>query len=387
MSTPGQSINPVNPELNPWSEAAHTEKLDATRPTAEDPMMFDFEDAVRVAHFSEVPGQELKGSVTGYYYENGQKLNIVELSEESRAIRAAEGFQSPTMIVPEGFINPIKPSGITEVLAQPKQEVLSEQEEEELREVGTQALDSASEPYGFVKFRRDQLKAMRDEGIAKYDAEQSTVSPEKLKDPALKEIFKPLLRPELVSMGEEEVQESYDYLFGTDEEHSRALANLADKDRVKDPIRRQQQEHDKYVNDETRKLAVEQLRRTLVGDDELATILAEHSFPVASIEAVDAIRTNEELRYAVGTHLLEKLNKTINKAPGTFGDRLIRNTEKANDFHRLGKSRMSSRAYASTLALSMIDGSFNGLLQTDSTEYRDGQAVQGQHRHAARSIL
>jgi len=48
---------------------------------------------------------------------------------------------------------------------------------------------------------------------------------------------------------------------------------------------------------------------------------------------------------------------------------------------------MSSRAYASTLALSMIDGSFNGLLQTDPTEYRDGQAISGQHRDAARTIL
>jgi hypothetical protein len=101
-NTPDQTT--PSKEHNPWSKEAHDAEVEANRPTADNPAMFDSEDALVNARFSEIPGETLSGLVIGYYFEGDQKMNIVELSRKSREARAAEGIDAPTMIVPESAI-------------------------------------------------------------------------------------------------------------------------------------------------------------------------------------------------------------------------------------------------------------------------------------------
>lgn len=270
------------------------------------------------------------------------------------------------------------------------------------RDLGHQALENSSHMSEDLQiFSRQRRRELRTQAAAIYEAglmqpsvhrenEISISDMEKERDPILERIYKPISRPETEEMSDREVDKNYDFLFGTDEEHDMAIAAFNAKERADEPIRKAQKEHDRYINQETRQLAVEQLQRTTSHDRGLRDILREHSFGEVSIDAVDAIRTDEGLRYDVGTYLLDKLNRSITENPRDYGDRLVMNGNKRNDYHTLGESRMTSRQYASYLALAMIDGSFNGDHQssTDTVEYDDnGKVINAQHRDAARSIL
>lgn len=208
------------------------------------------------------------------------------------------------------------------------------------------------------------------------------------KDPVLSRVFAPLERPQ--DPVDSIVNKNYDYLFASDDVNEAEVAKYKAQDEKDRPIREAQAEYDSFVTDETRALAAEQLDRTLKRDRELQDILLKYSQFTPSLETVDALRTNKDLRYDVGTHLLNKLDMLASMHPELFGNRILNNTMKNNNFNKMTPSNITTRQYATTLALAMIDGSFNGDKQAsdDVTMYNEqGKIIYGQHRDAARTIL
>jgi len=102
-TTPDNTVE----QPNVWSAEAAQERDRAARPTAENPRLFDIEDALKVVSFEQIAGEKLSGLVTGYFYnDSGEKVNIVAPSSESRQkLEARGGSTSDGYIrVPESFV-------------------------------------------------------------------------------------------------------------------------------------------------------------------------------------------------------------------------------------------------------------------------------------------
>jgi hypothetical protein len=99
---------------------------------------------------------------------------------------------------------------------------------------------------------------------------------------------------------------------------------------------------------------------------------------------VDLVRSNVDLRYELGSYFLDKIQAHASE----MSDRVRRNTQK-NPNHRTWRhlGSMGSRAYASLIALSMLDGTFIDP-DHDPVEYDDqGKVKLGHHRDAAFDLL
>ncbi len=209
------------------------------------------------------------------------------------------------------------------------------------------------------------------------------VTPERESHPHLAALFQPMVRPEVPDRGADE----YSYLFEDDDVVEAERQRRAVEE---GPILRAQREYDKLVSDASRQLAESKLRSTLQRDGALREILDKHGYDRASLDAVDALRTDEDLRYEVGTYLLDKLRRMTSISPMKFGDRILKDGTKRTDARAMPTDGVSSQEYAAFLALAKIDGSFNADKESDSdkTEYGfGGQPIQGQHRAAAEYIL
>lgn len=375
-----------------WSQQSYDEELRSNSPNRANPVHFDIEDAVRSIRFSQVPGETLDGAVTGYYLnEEGEKINLVTLDGDSRG---KSGFQGDEMHVPEWAID--RPEARQTFETEPKALLA--------HDLGGQALEAVHivrpevEPYNLdalenQKITPELLKQLKENREARMEAaaENPEQSVERTKNPVLESIFAPITRPEIPSdTVEGDSGRKYDYLFGTDEERAVGLAAVQARSLANEPIRKEQAEYDRYINDDTRRIASDQLKYAILRDPTLKGILEDHSFIESSLEAVDALRTDVELRYDVGVYLLNKMNRAVSDNPSSYGDRLVRNGNKRNDYHGMGVSQMTSRQYASYLALSMLDGSFNGDRQSADDSVRhdpSGKVINSQHRDAARSII
>ncbi|MBC7868906.1 hypothetical protein H7X69_01885 [Candidatus Saccharibacteria bacterium] len=227
------------------------------------------------------------------------------------------------------------------------------------------------------------------ESVGFVGFENATEQPnvEKEKNPRLERIFTPNARPEL---SESTNSTDYDYLWASEEEHAAGLARLRAESIANEPILKAQQEHDKFVTQGTREVASDQLRNSMKYDIGLKEILKKYSFAEASLDAVDAIRTDKNVRYDVGVYLLDKLNNAVKRNPRGYGDRLVANGQKRSDNHSRFAADTTSREYATCIALAMLDGSFNGdrQLADDNLKHdSNGKIINAQHRDAARSIL
>lgn len=205
----------------------------------------------------------------------------------------------------------------------------------------------------------------------------------------LEGLFSPIIRPELVkSSGDES---GYDHLFSkNDQEYSDGMARIEAEAKANQPTIEAQKEYDRFINDETREVSSDRLKLALSKDGGLREILSKYGLNEASLEAVDALRTENALRYDVGTYLIAKLDRLISGDPANFGDRVVNNGYKRTDAKRLPVDGVTSREYVSYLALAKLDGSFNSDRQTESdgVEYNDkGTPIQGQHRDAANLLI
>ncbi|MEO5950232.1 MAG: hypothetical protein ABIQ04_02180 [Candidatus Saccharimonadales bacterium] len=160
-----------------------------------------------------------------------------------------------------------------------------------------------------------------------------------------------------------------------------------------DNSREKQIQYDRFVDEDTKLIAEDRLKRTVMYEDGLRAILESHAHSEITASTVDALREDANLRYEVGVYFIDKINRLV-KSDGAikeygFGDRIIRNGQK-NPNARTIPVPITSREWSAALALSMIDGTFNGLHggKNDTVEYNDNnQAIQGQHRDAAYTLL
>ena len=146
----------------------------------------------------------------------------------------------------------------------------------------------------------------------------------------------------------------------------------------------------KFVNDKTRHEASLKLKEVAGTDSVLAVILDEIGCKPEGdniLSVVDRIRTDKNVRYAVGSYLRKKLDGLIEKDYQSFGERVVNNEQKgANGFLAVRKHD-KARDYATLLALAMIDGSWNSDQADNLVVIKDGRPFLGQHRQAAQSVL
>ena len=202
------------------------------------------------------------------------------------------------------------------------------------------------------------------------------------RDPRLAMVFKPIL-------SEKEIPRQttdYSYLFELDEEKFQKTRRELNKQEELETL-------EKYkfteVNDQSRNAAIDRLKTVRQADkniNNLINLFQQSDNIVEPKDVVEMIRTNTDLRYALGEYLLEKkLPERLNNMP----ERIVRNTNKNPNHRGYGHlPNLSSREYAVLLALSMIDGSFQEPARGDEVE-RDasGRPVLGQHRGAAEELL
>lgn len=128
------------------------------------------------------------------------------------------------------------------------------------------------------------------------------------------------------------------------------------------------------------------LQQALLADKDLKGIIESTTGKSAADETiVDELRTNPDLRVAVGQHFIERIKDLYQIMP----ERVRRNSQKnpGSKGYEDMPSVLSSREYAALMALSMIDGTFNAArADTETYDFTTDSGV-GQHRYAARQVL
>lgn len=101
---------------------------------------------------------------------------------------------------------------------------------------------------------------------------------------------------------------------------------------------------------------------------------------------VDLIRTDKTIRLRLAEYLSKKLDAVpLLRLPERVATNSSGNLKNPNS---PGYEKMTSREYATLLALAMIDGTFkNASAQYDKITTKDGYVTTGQHRAAAQLIL
>lgn len=234
-------------------------------------------------------------------------------------------------------------------------------------------------------------EALEATGVAS-PAETDIVAPEierSPKNPLLEKLFAPSTRPEVA----EGSTYDYDELFLEGAARQAAQGARREREVTNQPVIEAQKNYDRITNDDTRGYSVEQMAAILRRDSKFKAMMAENGFEGASLDSVDALREDPELRYKAGEYLLGKLDKVIaeDKVNGdrSFGERIIRNGQKSNDYLKLPVAT-TSRQYVAYLALAKLSGMFNYKVD-ESDIFRDqndkGDVITNQHRHATDMII
>lgn len=209
---------------------------------------------------------------------------------------------------------------------------------------------------------------------------------EKGHDARLKKIFAPYPKLEDVPAKE---KDRYDYLFAEDEAvYQAGLAKILENDKKREEALKKVP----VVTEPSRELSAGYMQSAGTRDPKIAAILQRHmdKNQVSDyLKLTDLLRTNPEFRYELGSYFMDKLQAKAEDMP----HRVRRNTQKTpshlrtyQHFRDLGVS-LHSREYASLLALSMLDGSFEGDGNDPFTYNAQGQLATGQHRAAAISLI
>ncbi len=153
-----------------------------------------------------------------------------------------------------------------------------------------------------------------------------------------------------------------------------------------------------HVDDWTKGGSIGRLRGILKSDFQVKDVLAKYAPEVSDNltgnldeskvgQFVDDIREKLDLRVELGRLFKSRLKDAVKT--GEFGQRFDLNQYKNSKIPGY-PSNMTSGEYATLLALSYIDGTFDNRLESqgDEVEYdHNGKIIVGQHRDLARSIL
>lgn len=148
--------------------------------------------------------------------------------------------------------------------------------------------------------------------------------------------------------------------------------------------------YERFVTEENRQAAQTMLSVATSSTPEISDILSEHGLSTVSIEAVDAIREDPEVRYEVAKALVQKLDTLLEDGTNDMGLRINKDDPGNLKADPMRQRKLSSRLYTVDMALKMIGGEFAERLEGKNDLLRDevtGRVVNGQHRHAARKLL
>ena len=223
-------------------------------------------------------------------------------------------------------------------------------------------------------------KREKSETLYKPIQETEIVSPKKDNEPRLRQLFSPVkdeTRPKFV--------EDYDSWFDKDNEVFDSSINL--QTQIESAANRLPPNERLRVTPESQKMAEKRLEIAGDGDPNLKLIFDKYSTKGTNL--TDLLRNDEDFRTDVGVYLLHKLNNlAINEK--TIGQQIKDNSEKSpatTGYSHIPE--LTSREYATLLAISMLDGTFKDeLVQSNTIEYADdGEVLLGQHRAAANELL
>ena len=212
---------------------------------------------------------------------------------------------------------------------------------------------------------------------------QPEVSAEK--DPRYERLFAP---PEVQEdTSEDDLKFDYGKLWAkTDEEVAELEAYQRGYDRQVEERRAAEEQKFRVTEDSERK-ALSRLIRAMSYDEALEEMVRQRQAEKhikSSLEMVDLIRTDADLRYDLGAYLMDKLKENIDRMP----ERVAVDGQK-NPGHRGYKhlGRLTSQEYAVLLALAMLDGTYQEPSHDPIKRLPDGSVELGQHRAAAEILL
>jgi hypothetical protein len=244
-------------------------------------------------------------------------------------------------------------------------------------ELEARLLDTDSDAERIVP--NDDIEELGDLALGAAGVNDPGAVMEREKDPFnyLRDLLPPVTRPGQETPG-------YDYLFGTDEEHEQAIVGL----QLTRKEQEQQKYYDRFVTEENKQASQEVLTESLKSNHEIGRVLREAGIDATSMEAVNAIRENADIRYEVAKYFAQKLDDMVMKDPHGFGWRVEENRPDNLKEDPLTGKKMMSRDYVVSLALKMLGGEFSVSNEDDSfTRDPDGRVAVAQHRHATLRLL
>lgn len=225
----------------------------------------------------------------------------------------------------------------------------------------------------------DDIEELGDLALGAAGIEAPSAAVEREKDPFdyLRNLLPPVTRPD-------KQPADHDYLLGSQEEYEQVLASL----QLTPKEQEQQKYYDRFVTEENKQASQETLAESLKVNPEIGRVLREAGIDATSMEAVNAIRENADVRYEVAKHFARKLGDMVLQDPRGFGWRVEENRPDNLKEDPLTGKKMMSRDYVVSLALKMLDGEFSMSNEDDSfTRDPDGRVAVAQHRDAARRLL
>jgi len=203
----------------------------------------------------------------------------------------------------------------------------------------------------------------------------------------LRKALPPVVRPQKVSK-----KVDYDKLLsGADDEQPWAQQQQRGFGQYEPETEedKQRKYYDMFVTQENREKSLETLSETVKATPELREILERFAIAPTSLDAVDAIRENPDVRFEVAKVLAKKLDRLALDPNNDMGWRINDNSPNNLKVDPMTAKRMLSRTYAVSMALKMIDGEFSEKRADKDAIERDdeGRVALGQHRHAATTTL
>lgn len=252
---------------------------------------------------------------------------------------------------------------------------------EDGRQINNYNYRDLAEQYALRSQEAEKARRKRAERLLSGPVVESLVDVNEVSDDSeyayLKEWLPPVVRPDVPKRSG-----GYDYLFDPNYDPSKVTRA------PETPEEKLAKYYDKFVTDENRAGSAEVLKLALLKNRELYDILRNAGIDPHSIESVDAIRENPDVRFEVAKYLAEKLDRETAIYPEEYGERVVNNQSNNQKVDSQTGERMPSRVYAVSVALKMLGGEWSeGHEANDFERNEQGRPIIGQHRHAARSLL
>jgi hypothetical protein len=149
-----------------------------------------------------------------------------------------------------------------------------------------------------------------------------------------------------------------------------------------------QKYYDMYVTEENKQASLELMTEVAKSTPALLDVFEKAGIEATSMNAVDAIREDSEVRFEVAKIFLNKVNALAEEPGSDMGWRVVDNSPNNLKSDPVTGKKFYSREYAVSVALKMLGGEFSEKkADNDFERDQNGKVVSGQHRHAATQAL